>query len=165
MPGNDISANSNSRNVLVQSQWCYTTSRTIIGPTKQTLVFFFFYPSLKFDFYINNIVNRSNKILGFVHRDCAVFNDTRALKSSTIYCCWVRSISEQIWLTGIPTDHRVVNIKLRKFSIRFYVYYVLRKFSCQKNAFFVPSLTLILNLETFEQRSSFSPEKLTVLSP
>ena len=43
-----------------------------------------FDPKFKFDCYITNIINRSNKILGFIRRNCADFDDSLALKS--IYC-------------------------------------------------------------------------------
>jgi len=38
----------------------------------------------KFDCHNTNIANRSNKILGFIRRNCADFDDLLALKS--IYC-------------------------------------------------------------------------------
>jgi hypothetical protein len=65
-----------------------------IGPIKDLDIYFD--SKLKFDCHNTNIVNRSNKILGFIHRNCADdfddFNDSLALKS--VYCCLVRSICE-----------------------------------------------------------------------
>ena len=43
----------------------------------------------KFDCHINNIINRSNKIIGFIIRNCSDFIDKHALKS--LFCSLVRS--------------------------------------------------------------------------
>lgn len=51
----------------------------IMGPVENLGIFFD--PKLKFECHINDIVNRSNKILGFIRRNCADFDDTLALKS------------------------------------------------------------------------------------
>jgi hypothetical protein len=63
-----------------------------IGPIKDLGIYFD--PKLKFDCHITNIVNRSNKILGFIRRNCFDVDDLLALKS--VYCCLVRSICEYI---------------------------------------------------------------------
>jgi hypothetical protein len=47
-----------------------------IGPIKDLGIYFD--PKLKFDYHIMNIVNRSNKILGFIRRNCADFDDSLA---------------------------------------------------------------------------------------
>jgi hypothetical protein len=60
------------------------------GPIKDLGIYFDL--KLKFDCHITNIVNRSNKILGFIYRNCADFDDSLALKS--VYCSLVRSICE-----------------------------------------------------------------------
>lgn len=50
-----------------------------MGPVK--VLGIFFYPKLKFDCHIINIVNRSNKILVFIRGNCVEFNDTITFKS------------------------------------------------------------------------------------
>lgn len=51
-----------------------------------------FAPKLKFDYHINNITNRSNKILDFIIKDSADFTDEYILKS--FKRSFVRSICE-----------------------------------------------------------------------
>jgi len=60
----------------------------------------YFDPKLKFDCHITIIAKRSNKILGFIRRNCANFDDSLALKS--IYCSLVRSICEK-WLNNMAS--------------------------------------------------------------
>jgi len=53
----------------------------IMGPIKDLGIYFD--PKLKFDSYIINIVRTSNKILGFIRRNCGDLDDSLAL--NTIY--------------------------------------------------------------------------------
>jgi hypothetical protein len=61
-----------------------------IGPIKDLGIYFDL--KLKSDCHITNIVNMSNKILGFIRRNCVDFDDSLALKS--VYCCLILSICE-----------------------------------------------------------------------
>uniref|UniRef100_A0A2S2NTF7 RNA-directed DNA polymerase from mobile element jockey n=1 Tax=Schizaphis graminum TaxID=13262 RepID=A0A2S2NTF7_SCHGA len=107
----------------------------------------YFYPNLKFDCHITNISNRSNKILGFIRRNCADFDDSLALKS--IYCSLVRSICEYgsiIW-SPYQSGHKQVLEKIQQKFLRFL------SFKCsierEPHSSYTPLLT-ILNLETLE---------------
>lgn len=109
----------------------------------------YFDPKLKFDSHITNIANRSNKILGFIRRNCADFDDSLALKS--IYCSLVRSICEYgsiIW-SPYQSGHKQTIEKIQQKFLRFL------SFKCsiirEPHSSYTPLLT-ILNLETLEQR-------------
>lgn len=69
-----------------------------MGPIKDLGILFD--AKLKFDCHISYIFHRSNKILGFIHRNCVDFIDKHALKS--INCSLIRSIyeySSKIWFS------------------------------------------------------------------
>lgn len=61
-----------------------------MGPVKDLGILFD--SNLKFDCHINNIVIRSNKMLGFIIRNCTDFSDKHTLRS--IYCSLIRCICE-----------------------------------------------------------------------
>jgi Reverse transcriptase (RNA-dependent DNA polymerase) len=118
-----------------------------MGPIKDLGILFD--PKLKFDCHINNIVNRSHKILGFIIRNCADFTDKYALKS--IYCSLVRSICEYgsiIW-SPYQSGHKSRLEKVQQKFLRFL------SFKCsiprEPHSSYAPLLS-ILNLETLEQR-------------
>ncbi|CAI6350207.1 unnamed protein product [Macrosiphum euphorbiae] len=93
-------------------------------PLLQTMVVIkdlgiYFDPKLKFDCHITNIANRSNKILYFIRRNCANFDDSLALKS--IYCSLVRSICENGSIIWYPyqSGHKKIIEKIQQKFLRF----------------------------------------------
>lgn len=118
-----------------------------MGPVKDLGIMFD--PKLKFDCHINNIVIRSNKMLGFIIRNCADFSDKHALKS--VYCSLIRSICEYgsiIW-SPYQLSYKSKLEKIQQTFLRFLSY----KCSIPRDphSSYSPIL-FILNLETLERR-------------
>lgn len=104
---------------------------------------------LKLDRQINNIVIRSNKMLGFIDRNCAEFTDNLALKKS-VYCSLEHSVSEYGSIIWSPFQMSY-NLKLEKIQqkcLRFVSY----KCAIPRDPHFLYSPFLsILNLETLKR--------------
>jgi hypothetical protein len=116
------------------------------GPIKDFGIYFD--PKPKFDCHITNIVNRSNKILGFIYRNCADFDDSLALKS--VYCSLVRSICEYgsiIW-SPYQSGHKHKIEEIQHKFLRF----LSHKCSIIREPHSYTPLLTFLNIETLEQR-------------
>lgn len=118
-----------------------------MGPIKDLGILFD--SKLKFDSHISNIFIRSNKILGFIQRNCGDFTEKDAFKS--IYCSLVRSICEYgsiIW-SPYQTSYKLKLEKIQQKFLRFI------SFKCsiprEPHSSYTPLLA-IMNLETLEQR-------------
>jgi len=83
-----------------------------MGPIKDLGIYFD--PKQKFVCHNTNIDNRSNKILDFIVRNCADFDDSLALKS--IYCSLVCSIckyASRIW-SPYQSGHKHIIEKIQR---------------------------------------------------
>jgi len=139
-----------SRDRLCSKFVYYLNGETLnrnLGPIKDLGIFFD--SKLKFDCHINNVVARSNQILGFIRRNCNDFHDILAIKS--IYCCLVRSICEYgsiIWSPYTSIHKNKIESIQQKF-LRFV------SFQCsiprEPHSSYTPLLTM-LSIETLEQR-------------
>ncbi|XP_025419691.1 uncharacterized protein LOC112690015 [Sipha flava] len=117
------------------------------GPIKDFGIYFD--PKPKFDCHITNIVNRSNKILGFIYRNCADFDDSLALKS--VYCSLVRSICEYGSIIWSPYQsghkHKIEEIQHKFLRFLSHKCSIIREPHSSYT-----SLLTFLNIETLEQR-------------
>ncbi|KAF0760090.1 Uncharacterized protein FWK35_00024216 [Aphis craccivora] len=120
-----------------------TLNRTT-GPVKDLGILFD--TKLKFDCHINNIINRSNKIIGFIVRNYD-FTDKHALKS--LFCSLVRSLCEYGSIIWFPFQIGF-KLKLEKIQQKFLRFLAFKCSTPVDSSY--SSLLSILNLETLENR-------------
>lgn len=141
MPDSDFFQSSNSFNI-----WLHLNGEPLhrsIGLIKDLGICFD--SKLKFDCHITNVVNRLNKILGFIRRNCANFDDSLALKS--IYCSLVCEYDSIIW-SLYQSGHKY---KIEKIQHRFLQFLSFKCSIARKPYSSYNPLLTTLNLKTLEQ--------------
>ena len=110
-----------------------------------------FAANLDFKIHINNIINKGNKTLGFVLRQCSDFNNLRTFV--TLYCSLVRSILE--YCTVIWCPYRETNaLRLEKIQKRF-IRFLCFKLNIHYKASNYTDLLLYLGLPSLHTRRNY----------